>query len=275
MERNAVHPIAKAILTYAKIQKTPIISLKEFKAIPGFGLQSLITKPDGDIETYIGHPAYILPKLPTQEAEKLRDKAQEIQARGELIAVLLMGQQLFLFRFHDTLRPKIKETIKDIRKRGWRLVMLTGDHVESARRIAEEVGIDEFHADLRPEDKLNYVSRLAQEMGLAMIGDGINDAPSLARATVGICMGQVGSTAAIDASDVVLLHDNIELMDWLIGKAYQTQKIVKQNLFVAVSAILIASIPALGGIIPLWLAVVMHEGGTVLVGLNALRLLRS
>ena len=88
-------------------------------------------------------------------------------------------------------------------------------------------------------------------------------------------MGKVGSTAAIDASDVVLLQDNIELLDWLMNKAFHTQSIVKQNLFVAVGAIFIASLPALAGIVPLWLAVVMHEGGTVLVGLNALRLLRS
>jgi len=88
-------------------------------------------------------------------------------------------------------------------------------------------------------------------------------------------MGKVGSSAAIDAADVVLLHDNIEMLDWLIEKAKQTQKIVRQNLLLATLAIIVASIPALGGIIPLWLAVVVHEGGTVLVGLNGLRLLRS
>ena len=108
-----------------------------------------------------------------------------------------------------------------------------------------------------------------------MGSNGINDAPALARATVGICMGKIGSTAAIDAADVVLLNDNIELLEWLLQKSTQTRRIVKQNLSLATIAILFASIPALAGLVPLWVAVVLHEGGTVLVGLNGLRLLRK
>lgn len=151
--------------------------------------------------------------------------------------------------------------------------MLTGDRVESARKIAQEIGLDEFYAGLRPEDKLTYVTRLSNELGLAMVGDGINDAPALARATVGISMGKVGSAAAVEAADVILLQDNLEQIDWLMTKARQTQAIVKENLALAVTAMVIASTLALAGIVPLWLAVVLHEGGTVLVGLNALRLL--
>ena len=97
----------------------------------------------------------------------------------------------------------------------------------------------------------------------------------MARATVGICMGQVGSSTAIEAADVILLQDNLERLDWLMKKAAQTQAIVKQNLFIATAAICIAAFPALGGFVPLWLAVIMHEGGTVIVGLNALRLLKK
>ena len=181
-----------------------------------------------------------------------------------------------MLRFHDTLRPKVKETIEFLKAHHqWTSIMLTGDHVQSAKRIADEAGIGEYHANLKPEEKLEYVSRLSSQRGLAMIGDGINDAPALARATVGIGMGKAGSTAAIDASDIVLLHDNIELLDWLVEKAYKTQTIVRENLFVAVTAICVAAIPAAAGIVPLWLAVVLHEGGTVLVGLNALRLLKK
>lgn len=152
--------------------------------------------------------------------------------------------------------------------------MLTGDHQYSAERIAKELDIDTFYANLRPEDKLSYVAQLAEKEGLAMVGDGINDAPALARATVGICMGKVGSTTAVEAADIVLLQDNIERLDWLFQKAKKTQTIVKENLTLAIAAIFIATIPSLAGFIPLWLAVLLHEGGTVIVGLNGLRLLK-
>ena len=153
--------------------------------------------------------------------------------------------------------------------------MLTGDNESNAARIGHLLGIDKIFADLRPEDKLAKVAELAKEGGLAMVGDGINDAPALARATVGISMGRVGSAAAVDASDVVLLNDDLHLLAWLFAKSRQTLRIVKQNLTLALSVICLVTTPALLGLIPLWAAVLMHEGGTVLVGLNSLRLLRK
>lgn len=273
LEKNAVHPIAKAILTYSEERKIQGAALKNFKAIPGYGLEAIVLLNGEEQEAYIGKAEYISERISSKDRDLLAQSTDKIQERGELLAVMLVGKELFLFRFSDTLRPKINNVIQAILKRGWDAIMLTGDHEESAKRIAKEAGIKEYYADLSPEDKLNHIANLSEKKGLAMIGDGINDAPALARATVGICMGKVGSTAAIDAADIVLLHDNIELIDWLISKAKQTQLIVRQNLILAISAIFIASLPALAGVVPLWLAVVMHEGGTVLVGLNALRLL--
>lgn len=275
MEKNAVHPIAQAILNYAAEKGAKQVALRNFKAIPGYGLEATVILPEGPQPAYIGKPDYIANRLSPQQKQQLLERTRQIEGQGEALAVLLVDQQLFIFRFADTLRPQMRETIQAIKKRGWDVVMLTGDHASNAQRIASELGLDEVHADLLPEDKLHYVSQLAQKKGLAMIGDGINDAPALARATVGICMGKVGSSTAIEAADIILLQDNIELLDWLIGKAKQTQAIVTQNLILAAAAIIVASLPALGGFVPLWLAVVMHEGGTVLVGLNALRLLRS
>lgn len=275
MERNAVHPIATAIMKFAESKNVKLASLSDFTSVPGYGLKAIDTTLSGNQEIYIGRPSYIADQLPPQLQATLTARTKEIEEKGELLAVMIIGSRPFIFRFRDTPRPHMKDMLQSIRKRGIESVMLTGDHYNSARQIADELGIDEFHAGLTPEDKLNYVSSLAEKKGLAMIGDGVNDAPALARATVGIGMGKVGSAAAVDAADVVLLHDNIELLDWLLEKASLTKTVVKQNLFLATSAIIIASLPALAGIVPLWLAVVMHEGGTVLVGLNALRLLRT
>jgi Zn2+/Cd2+-exporting ATPase len=271
MERNTVHPIASAIMKYAEDRGIETTSLLNFTSVPGYGLKAIL--PTGNHEVYFGRPSYIASQLTPELQEKLLRRTNEIEDQGELLSVLLLGSHPFIFRFRDTPRGHISDMLQAIKKRGMQLMMLTGDHYSSAKRIADELQIDEFHANLNPEEKLNYVSNLAESKGLAMIGDGVNDAPALARATVGICMGKVGSTAAIDAADVILLHDNIELLDWLIRKSKQTQSVVKQNLCLAISAMVIASLPALSGIVPLWLAVVMHEGGTVLVGLNALRLL--
>lgn len=274
LEKNAVHPIARAIVRYAEENKINPTPLEEFKSIPGYGLQAQLVTPLTNISVFMGHPDYIISQLSPHEIDILQDKISLLKERGELLAILLMGEDLYLFSFLDTIRPNLKHALQHLKQEGdWKLIMLTGDHRQNARRIADELSIDEFYADLRPENKLDHVIQMS-EHGLAMIGDGINDAPALARATVGICMGKVGSGAAIEAADVVFLHDNLERLDWLMRKAKQTQKIVKQNLIIASAAILIAALPALAGIVPLWLAVVMHEGGTVLVGLNALRLLK-
>lgn len=274
LERNAIHPIAKAIVAYAQKRNLTNITIEEFKAIPGHGLKAIAQLNHGPQEVYIGHADYILSKVDEELGNAIVSHAGKAKSSGELVAILLIGQKAYLLRFRDTLRKGIEHTIEELKDRNLRLIMLTGDNEESAYRIARDLNLDEYYANLRPEDKLHYVSQLAGKEDLAMIGDGVNDAPALARATVGICMGKVGSTAAIDAADVILLQDNIELLGWLFKKAHQTQRVVVQNLILATLAILIASFPALAGVVPLWLAVIMHEGGTVLVGLNGLRLLK-
>jgi Cd2+/Zn2+-exporting ATPase len=275
IEKNAVHPIAKAILSYAQAKGALPIPVKKFVAVPGYGLEGIVEINGQDQRVYVGNPEYVLEKLTENPKKELQKKTEEIRNRGELLAVLLIEEDVFIFTFTDTPRPKIKQTIQSLIDH-WKLgiIMLTGDHETSAKRTAKEIGIPSYKADLRPEDKLEYISDLANKTKVAMVGDGINDAPALTSATIGICMGKIGTTAAMDASDIVLLNDNIELLDWLVGKAKQTQRIVKQNLILATAAIILASMPALAGIVPLWLAVILHEGGTVLVGLNALRLLR-
>lgn len=264
LERSAVHPIAHALTRYAEQEKVLPAQISDFRSVPGFGLEGVYHEQN----VQIGNVEWLLPKMP-----ELADEVKAIQEAGDIVTVLVMQKTYALFRFRDCLRPKIVDTLTALKEKwGMRLLMLTGDHRASAEAIAEEAGLTEVYADLRPEDKLEMISKTEH---LAMVGDGINDAPALARANVGISMGQGGSTTAVDASDIVLLQDNIELLEWLVRKAHQTVRIVKQNVGIAAAAIVIATGPALLGWIPLWLAVVLHEGGTVIVGLNALRLLRK
>jgi heavy metal translocating P-type ATPase len=251
LERNVVHPIATAICKLAESKNIRPAEIINFKSIPGFGLEAI----HRGVRVAIGLPSFIGLKTPSEG----------------VLAALLVGEQTYLFRFTDQVRPDLSTLLRSLPLTP---VMLTGDNPASAHHVARQLGITQVFANLRPEDKLDKVAQLSQTQGLAMVGDGINDAPALARATVGISMGRIGSATAVDASDVVLLNDDLHLLSWLFRKATKTQAIVKQNLTLALAVILLATTPALLGYIPLWIAVILHEGGTVLVGLNSLRLLR-
>ncbi|MBS0629750.1 MAG: cadmium-translocating P-type ATPase [Verrucomicrobia bacterium] len=256
LERHANHPISEAILSLATEKKITSAEILDFKSVPGYGLQGKV----GQEEVYIGHPDYIGESIPKTEW-----KTQN--------TFLRIGQALYVFHFTDDIRPESAGAINTLSKK-LTCVMLTGDHTENAHIVARTLNISTVFANLRPEDKLNKVTELSAEKGLIMVGDGINDAPSLARATVGISMGKIGSATAVDASDIVFLKDDLSLLEWLISKSHATTRIVKQNLILALFVICFATTPALLGYIPLWLAVILHEGGTVIVGLNSLRLLR-
>jgi Cd2+/Zn2+-exporting ATPase len=266
LEISAMHPIADAIISYAKKKQIKPLEILDFKSISGSGLQGFVLLQNRKVPVYIGNSAFVLPHL--------RFSSETLQ-KGTLNSYLLLDNTLFLFHFTDTLRVQSKPLIDRLKKQKLNPIMLTGDKLEVARNVAEQTGISTIYADLKPEDKLTKVADLSTSHGLIMIGDGINDAPALARATVGISMGTIGSATAIEASDIVFLHDDLSLLDWMIHKAHQTTAIVKQNIFLALAVILLVTFPALLGLVPLWLAVIFHEGGTVLVGLNSLRLLRQ
>jgi len=266
LEQGAVHPIATAILKRASERKVPMAKIEHFRSVPGFGLQ-------GEIEgtkAFIGHPDFILPRLSEEARRALEEKAPPSQS-----ALLLFGEALFLFHFEDEIRPESYDALPRLRDScDMELALLTGDHTLTATRVAKALKIDILYHDLRPADKLDKIAELSQKGDLLMVGDGVNDAPALARANVGISMGKIGSSTAVEASDVVFLSDEIDRLDWLILHARKAMRIVRQNLGLALIVICFATTPALLGWVPLWLAVVLHEGGTVLVGLNSLRLLK-
>jgi len=271
LERQVVHPIASAICALAAEKKLTLPEIHHFKTFPGYGLEATL---ENGIPIAIGLPEHIGTKLSSLSALHLKEWSSQDQ-QGQILAALLIGNDLFAFRFSDQIRDKMVELMENIQsKNGLTPVMLTGDHHQNATFVGNYLKIPHIFANLRPEDKLEKVSELSNLGGLAMVGDGINDAPALARATVGISMGKIGSATAVDASDVVLLNDDLSFLPWLFSKAKKTERIVRQNVFLALSVICLATVPALLGLIPLWLAVLLHEGGTVLVGLNSLRLLR-
>lgn len=271
LEVNAVHPVAKAIQKEGEKEHVERVNIESFKSVPGYGLEAIYQGK----KVYIGQPDFLKDQISPELFQKLQDEVVHEKDKGYLIAVMLLRGELILFIFEDTLREGVKNTLKHLQSMGLKLAMLTGDHQASAEKVASELHLDEYYAELKPEDKLRLVEDFSRDEALAFVGDGVNDAPALARASVGIGMGKGGSRAAVDAADVVLLQDSIDRLDWLFEKAKATRSVVTQNLILSTLAIFAAAIPALGGWIPLWLAVVMHEGGTVLVGLNGLRLLRK
>lgn len=275
LEQNAVHPIGEAISLFARANDLSPFPLLSFQAIPGYGLTGSCQLGNRTAQIAIGHIGFIEEKLSEERKNHLKSLEESWHKLGHNHALLLINEDLFVFHFLDTIRPQSSSLIQKLKEEKITPLMLTGDHLGMAQAVAREVGIDEIRANLRPEDKLQAVSALAEKGGLIMVGDGINDAPALARATVGVSLGKIGSATAIDASDVVFLNDDLMLLNWVLGKSKKTLQIIKQNITLALSVIVFATTPALLGLIPLWLAVILHEGGTVLVGLNSLRLLSS
>ncbi len=267
LEKHATHPMGRAIRALAKGKNLSIQEVEDFQCIAGFGLTGRIEKR----LVSIGSAPFIHEKL------AIKRDLTSLAKQGEYSTTfLLVEQSLFLFCFKDTIRPEALAAVRRLQEiHKLDLAILTGDGLVNCAAVANLLGIETFFAELNPEHKLHKVSDLSYASNLAMVGDGMNDAPSLARATVGISMGKEGSSMAIDASDVVFLQNDLNCLDWLYLKARKTTRIVRENLFFALMMICSATLPAVMGWIPLWLAVLVHEGGTVLVALNGLRLLKK
>ena len=266
IEKQSTHPIAKAIHEYAKKNKIENeIKILDFKSDAGFGIRSTCEIDNKKYKVFIGRLDYIQKQIN-------KDLKEFAPKEAKTLSYLWIDTFLFILTFSDNIRENVFSFIKTLKKKK-NLVMLTGDNLINANFVANKLGISQVYANLSVENKLELIKKFAKD-GIVMVGDGINDAPSLTRATVGISLAKIGSATAIDASDVILMNDDITQISYLINKSSSTSKIAKQNLILAIIIILFASIPSLLGFIPLWLAVCLHEGGTLIVGLNCLRLLR-
>jgi len=215
---------------------------------------------------------------PFSTDEVLRSQSQQLEAEGKTVVwVAYAGELLGIIAIADTIRPTAAATIKRLKHLGIeQIVMLTGDNQRTAHSVAQQLGVDQVYAELLPEDKVNVIRRLQQQyQTVAMVGDGINDAPALAQASVGIAMGVAGSDVALETADIVLMADRLEKLEQAIGLGRRSQSIIKQNIAFALSFIVLLLVANFIGNITMPLGVIGHEGSTVMVTLSGLRLLRN
>jgi Cd2+/Zn2+-exporting ATPase len=211
-------------------------------------------------------------------SSELCARALALEADGKtVIWVGYAGELLGIIAIADTIRSTAATTLKRLKQLGIeQIVMLTGDNERTAQSVARQVGVDRVYAELLPEDKVSVIQRLQQQyQTVAMVGDGINDAPALAQASVGIAMGVAGSDIALETADIVLMADRLEKLEQSIKLGRRSQRIVKQNITFALSFIALLLMANFTGNITMPLGVIGHEGSTVLVTLSGLRLLRN
>lgn len=265
LEMQGSHPIGRAIQRYGEAEGLRSRALTGFKAVSGRGVEAL----DGEALCLIGRREIL-------EGSRFENLSREVpQASsahienwvysGDLVARILLT---------DTLRKESKSILKILKRQGIRTVMLTGDRDATAQAVGTALEIDCVQAELSPEDKLNAVETFSKEgYRVAMLGDGVNDAPSLAAAHVSVAMGIRGSDAALEQSEVVLMRDRIDNFLSAVSISKRAGSIIRQNLAISLGTVGIMALAAMTGSIPLSLGVFAHEGSTVLVCLNSLRLL--
>lgn len=265
LDANSNHPIAHAITRHAKEQGIEPGELLEFQSIPGQGLRGL-TK---DGVTYVGRR-----ELMNQGdfARWLKDVPDAPLGFSEVW--VLNAQTMGRVLLKDEIRSGSKAVLAALAAENVRTIMLTGDRRAAAVQVAEELGVADVRAGLHPEDKVKAIRELTLEgKKVAMVGDGVNDAPSLAAAYVSIAMGARGSDAALEQADVVLMQDKIEKLLSARHISQQARSIIRQNLAISLGSVIIMAVASLFGLVPLTLGVLTHEGSTVVVCLNSLRLL--
>ena len=266
LEQYSSHPLAKAIVSYAQEQNIPIDTITDSKAIFGSGVQG---KKDEKL-WYLGSPNMF--ETMDTDITLFTDQIHTLQAEGKTVVLLGNKEEVTgLLAIQDTLRENVLEVISHLHTLGIRTVMLTGDNQRTAQRVAQQLGIDDVRAELKPDDKVKAIEEFIKINPTLMVGDGVNDAPALATATCGVAMGTAGTDAAIEAADIALMADDLsKLVDALeIGK--KARKVSKQNIIFAI-VILVILIPAgVGGFISIAMAVLIHEASELLAVANGLR----
>lgn len=263
LERLSTHPLARAITRYGKQQQLQAIEFDHFESVTGQGLEAR----QGSRNTRLGRREWL--ELPVEIASHV--KAADA---GFCEVWLRSGELSGRIVLRDDIRPQAKRVVDELRHEGLRSVVLTGDRTAAADFLKSELGLDDVRAELKPEQKVAAIKALSsQGQKVAMVGDGVNDAPSLAIADVGVAMGARGSDAALEQAEVVLMHDRLENFLAAFQLSRRARAIIRQNLVISLGTVVVLVCFALLGKIPLTLGVVGHEGSTVVVVMNSLRLL--
>ncbi|MDP6717412.1 MAG: HAD-IC family P-type ATPase, partial [Pirellulaceae bacterium] len=269
---RTTHPKAQAILRCAHDENLAVPPVAGYQALAGRGAEGVINgKP-----YWIGSQRFMNEK--TSDVSEAAKLSEAIERSGHsVVAIGTADHVCGLIGVADVVRQESQNTIRRLQSMGIEhVVMLTGDNPATAAAVADSVGIDEFFAGTLPEEKVRHVARLRERYGVvAMIGDGVNDAPAMAASTLGIAMGAIGTDAAIEAADIALMSDELVRVPWLIDLARQTLRVIKQNIAIALGLKLIFIALTIASAASLWMAIAADMGASLLVVMNGLRLLQS
>ena len=264
LEQRSEHPIARAIVEAADGQA--LADVEAFQALPGKGIWG---KLEGT-RHYVGRPELFKQKLPEEQLAALQSQGKTTMLVGTETTIL------GIIALQDEIRPEATQAVRALRARGIEVVMMTGDNEATARAIAARLGIDHFHAGLLPEQKHEEIRKLTQQYGkVAMVGDGINDAPALAAATVGIAMGVAGTDTALETADIALMSDDLTKLPYLLKLSQRARRVIKQNIGASIIIKFSLALGVFPGLVSLVVAVLVGDMGASLgVTSNALRLAR-
>ncbi|RCH56917.1 heavy metal translocating P-type ATPase [Mucilaginibacter hurinus] len=274
VEKRSDHPLAEAIVTGAmeKYKKLTSPEATKVKGITGRGVQAEV---NGDL-ILIGNKALFEDKGKGGIPDEMKEQVSQLEKEGNT-TMLVKRDKTFIgvISLMDTPRKEAKNVLKELQALGIRkMIMLTGDNQQVAEAVAKQIGVTEAWGNLMPEDKVEAVKKLDRsEKKVAMVGDGVNDAPAMAKSTVGIAMGAAGSDVALETADIALMGDKLETLPFAIGLSRKSRGIIKQNLWISLGIVGVLIPLTITGIATIGPAVVVHEGSTLLVVINALRLL--
>ena len=270
LEKLSAHPLARAITRHGKQNKIEPFALDHFESVTGQGLRA---KRNG-VECLLGRREWIIAERREPVRPEFVFSKGSNTAPGFSEIWLAAGDLLGRIILRDDIRPQAASVIDELRHEGLRSVVLTGDRKATAEHIKSELKPDDVRAELKPEQKVEAIRELSGAgKKVAMIGDGVNDAPSLAAAHIGVAMGARGSDAALEQADVVLMHDRLENFLAAFRLSQRARRIIRQNLVISLGTVVVLVTFAMFGKIPLPIGVVGHEGSTVVVVMNSLRLL--